>query len=169
MSSNKSLEEKINEFQNKYYKENKKNSFFKQSQKFACAEEIIKNFQLNKLFENCIYNEEHKILVHYPIIKTFINPNVYDNILNHFDTLIENMLINHNEFEIHLDMKSFTMTAAQRYNELIKKFCNKYLNEKYEKIITGIYIYNPPGIISVLRTMFHPFISEKNRSKIIIC
>ena len=146
-----------------------KNSFFKQSQKFACAEEITKNFELSNLFQQSIYIEEHKIIVHYPVIKTFINPTIYDNILNHFDALISNILIYYKDFEIHLDIKSFTMTIAQRYNELIKLFCNKYLNEKYAKKIKNIYIYNPPNILSVLRKIFHPFISENARSKIIIC
>ena len=169
MNSKQSFENIINDFQDKYWNENKKKSFFKGSQKFACAEETIKNFPLSELLENCIYSDEYKIIVNYPLIKTFINPNVYDNILNHFDTLVKNILINHNNFEIHVDMKSFTITAAQRFKELIKQFCSKYLNEKYEKIINGIYIYNSPSIISVMKTMFHPFISERNRTKIIIC
>ena len=41
----------------------KKKSFFKGSQKFACAEETIKNFPLSELLENCIYNDEYKIIV----------------------------------------------------------------------------------------------------------
>ena len=163
-----SLEEKLFQFREKYYKENKKNTFFKNSQKMACAEEITKTFSVNELLNKGVYREHNKIFVDYPLIKTFVNPTIYSNILQHVEYLTGVILSQNEYFEIHLNIQSFTMTAAQRYNELIKEFCNIYLNSKYEEKLKHIYITNPPNIISILQTMFHPFISESAKDKVII-
>tara|TARA_B110000008_G_C16763685_1_gene481668 strand:- start:138 stop:647 length:510 start_codon:yes stop_codon:yes gene_type:complete len=169
MSSNATLEEQLKEFRNQYYQENKKATIFKNSQKFACAAEVTKKFTLNQLLEKSIYMNENKIIVNYPLIKTFINPNIYSNILQHFENLTTQILIKNDIFDIHLDMNTFTMTAAHRYTLLIQEFCSKFLTEKYDEKIQSIYLYNPPAIISVLRSMFSPFISANIRSKIIEC
>ena len=163
-----SLEEKLFQFREKYYKENKKATIFKNSQKLACAEEITKSFSVDELLNTSIYANQYKIMVDYPLIKTFINPTIYTNILQHVEYLTQNILLQYSHFEIHLNIQSFTMTAAQRYNELIKDFCNIYLNSQYEEKLKHIYIMNPPNIITILQTMFHPFISESAKDKVVI-
>ena len=163
-----SLEEKLFQFREKYYKENKKATLFKNSQKLACAEEITNTFSVNELLNRGVYSEHNKIFVDYPLIKTFVNPTIYSNILQHVEYLTGVILSQYEYFEIHLNIQSFTMTAAQRYNELIKEFCNIYLNSQYEEKLKHIYIMNPPNIISILQTMFHPFISESAKDKVII-
>ena len=163
-----SLEEKLTQFREKYYKENTKATFFKNSQKMACAEEITKTFSIEELLFKSISIENNKIIINYPLIKTFINPTIYPNILQHVEYLTNIILSSYEIFEIHLNIQSFTMTAAQRYNELIKDFCHKYLNSDYEKKLHHIYIQNPPGIIRLLQSMFYPFISESAKTKVII-
>lgn len=163
-----SLEEKLFQFREKYYKENKKATLFKNSQKLACAEEITKSFSVDELLNTSIYANQYKIMVDYPLIKTFINPTIYTNILQHVEYLTQHILSQYSHFEIHLNIQSFTMTAAQRYNELIKDFCNIYLNSQYEDKLKHIYIMNPPNIITILQTMFHPFISESAKDKVVI-
>ena len=163
-----SLEEKLSQFREKYYKENKKATFFKNSQKMACAEEITNKFSIDELLLKSIYIDNDKIIVKYPLIKHFINPTIYPNILQHMEYLTNIIISKHDLFEVHLDIESFTMTAAQRYNDLIKEFCYKYLNSYYEQKLKFVFIYNPPGIISVLQSMFYPFISESTKTKVII-
>ena len=64
-------------------------------------------------------------------------------------------------------MKSFTVTAAQRHNEIIKEVCKHYLtNETYIARIEHIYIQNSPAIIDVIRSMFAPFMSSNAHKKI---
>jgi len=163
-----SLEEKLSQFREKYYKENTKATFFKNSQKLACAKEITNTFSIDELLFQSIYIDNNKIIVNYPLVKTFINPTIYSNILEHVEHLTKNILSNYEVFEIHLNVQSFTMTAAQRYNELIQDFCYKYLNSDYEKNLKHIYIHNPPGIITLVQSMFNPFISESAKTKVII-
>ena len=163
-----SLEEKIFQFREKYYKENKKTTFFKNAQKLACAEEITKQFSIDELLFKSIYVDCNKIIVNYPLIKTFINPSIYSNILQHVEYLTNMILSNYQSFEIHLDVRSFTMTAAQRYTDLIKDFCNIYLNSQYEEKLKHLYIHNPPSIIGLIQSMFYPFISESAKDKVVI-
>ena len=37
---------------------------------------------------------ENKIIVNYPLIKTFINPSIYSNILQHIEKLIPKIIVN---------------------------------------------------------------------------
>ncbi len=163
-----SLEEKLFQFREKYYKENKKATLFKNSQKLACAEEITKSFSVDELLNTSIYASQYKIMVDYPLIKTFINPTIYTNILQHVEYLTQHILLQYSHFEIHLNIQSFTMTAAQRYNDLIKDFCNIYLNSQYQEKLKHLYIHNPPSIIGLIQSMFYPFISESAKDKVVI-
>ena len=67
-----------------------------------------------------------------------------------------------------LDLKTFSVTAAQRYSDLIKKFCGLYLNtnEKSNAIKT-IEILNRPTIMELLFNMFSGFISKESRDKVV--
>ena len=82
--------------------------------------------------------------------------------------MIEQLLQVYNVIDIHVDMDTFTMTAAQRYNELIKTFCSKYLqNEERIKQFKTIYIQNSPSVIEVIRKMFSPFMASSARDKLV--
>lgn len=163
-----SLEEKINQFREKYYSENKKAIFFKNSQKLDCAKEITQKFSVHELLNKSIYIDHDKIMVNYPLIKTFINPTIYSNILQHGEYLICVILSNYPYFEVHLDAQSFTVTAAQRYHNMIKEFLKSNKYRQYEEKLKHVYIMNPPNILSILKNMFHPFISDSTKNKIII-
>ena len=152
------LENQLAKFREEYYNKNKKKTFFKKTQKNDCAEKITQQFSLNELLEESIFTKEHVIFCNYPVIKTFLHPNIYESIMNYIDTHLNFLLENFTVIDINIDMKSFTITAAQRYNDLIQCFCKKYLqNEFFIQRIHAIYIVNIPSIIEVLRKMFSSF------------
>lgn len=162
------LENKLAKFREEYYNKNKKKTFFKKTQKNDCAEKVTQQFSLNELLEESIFRKEHVIFCNYPVIKTFLHPNIYESIMNHIDTKLIFLLENFNVIDIKIDMKSFTITAAQRYNDLIQCFCKKYLqNENFIQRIQVIYIVNTPSLIEVLRKMFSSFMSSTVNEKII--
>ena len=162
------LENQLEQFREDYYNKNKKNTFFKKTQKNDCAEKVTQKFSLKTLLETSIFKKNHILYFNYPIIKTFIHPNIYQSIIDHIDINIKYLLENYNMIEINIDMKSFTVTAAQRYNDLIKLFCNKYLQEDvYVNRIQHIYIHNTPSVIEIIRKMFSPFMSSRASEKLI--
>ena len=82
--------------------------------------------------------------------------------------MIELMVNKYETITIVVNMKSFTVTAAQRYMELIKNFCNKYLqNDLFIKRIQNIYVHNSPSVINVIRKMIHPFVKSNVSEKLI--
>ena len=165
-----SLEKQLQDFQEKYYEKNKKATFFKNNQKFDCANEISKNFSLEELINKGLYiQDNNKIIVHYPIIKTFAHPGIYDKFLEHIDILSEKILLTQPSYDVHVDLYSFTVTAAKRYSDLIKQFCSIYLQKTdYDETINKIYIHNSPSVIDIVKTMFSPFMSNSSKDKIIV-
>lgn len=161
------LVNQLTKFREEYYTKNKKNIFFKSAQKNDCAEKVTQEFALEHLLQTSIYMNNHVLFLNYPIIKTYIYPGVYTSILKHIDKLFNVLIHTYEKINIHIDLKSFTVTAAQRHSELIKEICNRYLhNETYVKRIEQIYIQNSPSIIEVIRSMFSPFISSTVQNKI---
>ena len=162
------LEDQLNKFKEQYYQENKKNTFFKTSQKNDCAEKVVQHFSIEQLLQNSIYVNKSALFFDYPIIKTFIHPNNYHLVITHIDTMIELMVNKYETITIVVNMKSFTVTAAQRYMELIKNFCSKYLqNDLFIKRIENIYVHNSPSVINVIRKMIYPFVKSNVSEKVI--
>lgn len=167
-----SLEQKVQAFKQQYYsKENKSLFSSSSSKKFKCAQEVVNEFDLHELMRESIFIVEDtcKIYVDYPHVKSFVNPNNYDDVRQHVFTLSESILQSHPNFELHINLKSFTVTAAQRYKDLITIFCNQYLNvSKESDKLSFLYIYNTPKMVQVIQNMFSPFISQSHKNKIIM-
>ena len=163
------LEDQLECYKTQFYSNNTKKTIFKSKQKFECANEITKKIPIEQLLTNSIYiiHNSSFIYIDYPIIKQYLCPETYDTISEHIFKLNEILVEKHGHFNIRVNLKSFTMTAAQRYSELIQKFCSLYLNtEKQSSYIQTIQIYNRPTIMEVLLNMFSPFISKESRDKV---
>ena len=163
------LQEQLESYKNQFYSDNKKSNFFKSKQKLDCATSIAKKIPIEQLLANSIYivpNSEF-IYIDYPILKNFLCPETYDAVSDHILNLNKIIVATYGYFNIRVDLKSFTITAAQRYSDLIKKFCSLYLNnEGHSNNIQKIQIYNRPTVMEVLINMFSAFISKESRDKI---
>ena len=163
------LQEQLESYKNQFYSDKKKNNFFKSKQKLDCATAISKKIPIEQLLTNSIYivPDSNYIYIDYPIIKLFLCPDVYDHVSDHMLKLNQIVVASYGHFNIRVDLKSFTITAAQRYNDLIQKFCKLYLNnEGHSNNIRKIQIYNRPTVMEVLINMFSSFISKESRDKI---
>ncbi len=164
------LEEQLAAYRKTYYDSNKKNTIFKKAQKMDCAKQISQNFSLQQLLDKSVYIVEKSnfIYIDYPLIKLYLCPETYDYVSDHMLKLNEIILNQHPHFNLRVDLKTFSVTAAQRYRDLIKKFCGLYLNtnEKSNAIKT-IEILNRPTIMELLFNMFSGFISKESRDKVV--
>ena len=72
--------------------------------------------------------------------------------------------------ELYINMNTFTITAANRYKELIQMFCEKALqtNSVYHTNLQTIYLYKYPAIIPVLSKLFSTFVDSNAREKVIM-
>lgn len=166
-----SLEEQVQAFKQQYYCKENKSLFSSSSKKFKCAQEVSNQFNLVELMHDSIFIMENtcKIYVDYPRVKSFVNPDNYDAVRQHVYALSEFILQSHHTFELHINLKSFTITAAQRYKDLITIFCDQYLNTSGESHkLSFLYIYNTPKMVQAIQKMFSPFISQSHKNKIVL-
>jgi len=172
MQSNNNIHEQIANLHAKYYSETSKNKIFKNSQKLDCANSVVQNMDLKALFSSCIYILPNKnvIFIDYPKLKTFVCPEIYPQIVECATNLAHQCIKQHRVFSLHINLQSFTITAAQRYKELIEMFCNTCLHKdsEFQSQLQFIHLYHYPSIIPMLRKMFAHFIDDSARGKLVL-
>ena len=171
MGDSDDLINQMDKYKELFYQKNKKNTFFTKNQKLNCALSTSNQFSIDELLKISIFIEENtnKIHIKYPLLKNFLHPNNYEQVTNHMFNLTEQLIHSVNNYEIHADLKSFSITAAQRYHDLITYFLQKYFsNDSDDNHITKAYLYNAPNIIQILQKMFFSLISQQSKEKIVI-
>jgi len=162
----------INILKTRYYNKNGASILFKNTQKRDCAAEIVNNIPINALLNETIYivKNTNQIYIKYEILKSFAAPSVYSMIINHISNLVELCIENHGSFQLYINMNTFTITAANRYKELIQMFCEKALQSDsiYHTKLQAIYLYNYPAIIPVLTQLFSAFVDSSARGKVVM-
>ena len=171
MSSSNLLQE-LDNFQNTYYSQNGgKNTVFKKSQKFDCASQISNNFDIQLLLNNTIYiiTDTNKIFIDYTVFKLYGHPDNYKLIIDRLFSLFSETINNYGFYECHINLNTFTITAAERYKDIIEIFCNECLQNqptKYALFLSNMHIYNSPSMIDYISKMFMKYIEPTVRTKI---
>jgi len=162
----------IKDLKTKYYNKNGTSILFKNTQKRDCAAEIVNNIPINTLLNETIYIVENtnQIYIKYELLKSFAAPSIYSIIINHISNRVEWCIANHGSFQLYINMNTFTITAANRYKELIQMFCEKALQSDsvYHTKLQAIYLYNYPAIIPVLTQLFSAFVDSSARGKVVM-
>ena len=162
--SQQTLLEKMNEIQNKYYDNNSKNSFFKKSQKMDCAKEVCKTLDLNEMIAKTIYviPDTNIIYMDYTIFKLYANPDNFDVIIQHIINTCRYLVTYYNSFEVFINLDSFTVSAAERYKGLIKKYCDSCLTENtdFATLMVKLNILNTPSVIEMIVKIIKPVIDK---------
>lgn len=167
------LHREIEQVRDDYYADNRKNTFFKKQQKYDCAKQVTSHIPLELLLnQSCrILPSTEKIYIDYPFVKTFASPEVFEAIANHvFQVFLQSM----KEFgviNVHLNLEGFTVSAAERYKQIVVSFCDKCLrdNTGFSQVIGCFMIYNTPSAIDHIKMIFMPFMLEavKRKAKLI--
>ena len=80
---------------------------------------------------------------------------------------IDNCIANCNNFELHININTFSPTAAQRYKSIIYMLITKCLNQPhYLETLSKICLYNSPKMIDTIMKIFAGLIDENTKSKI---
>jgi hypothetical protein len=166
------IKSKIVDVHNIFYSTNPRNYIFKNSQKIECAEQVAQNIDLNLLMKNTVFiiPETNKIFFNYSMFKTYANPSVYVMMIKYILTLFDECIRIYNKFEIHVDLNTFSISAAHRYKSAIEMFCSEFLSSKnkitiYEHL-ERFYLYNTPSMIDNISMLLSPFINDQVRYKI---
>ena len=167
------LHREIEQVRDDYYADHVKNTFFKKQQKFDCAKLVTSHIPLELLLnQSCrILPSTAKIYIDYPFIKTFASPEVFEAIADHVFRVFLQAMTEFGTINVHLNLEGFTVSAAERYKQIVISFCDKCLigNTGFSTVIECFMIYNIPSSIDHIKQIFMPFMLEavKKRAKLI--
>jgi hypothetical protein len=163
--------EKLNEVKEQYYSTHSKNTFFKKSQKMECAKYISNLFDLNELIDKTVYviPNTNTLYIDYTVFKHYANPDNYANLIEHIMNIFKYVIEYYSNYEVYVNLETFTVSSAERYKELIQTFCTKCLNDtiKYGDLLTKFHILNTPSVMELIIKIFKPFVNPVVMDKLI--
>jgi len=156
------IDKQISNLQQQFYAENKKKSFFKNSQKQDLAKPLVQEFNLTTLLSSSIYiiPDTNIIYMDYPILKTFLFEDIYEKSINFILEKYSHAIQEYNSYVVQVNLKGFTISAAQRYQKGIMMFTDKCNNSttKFAELMEKMVIINAPSMMETINNMMKPFI-----------
>jgi hypothetical protein len=164
---------RIEELTNQYYSDNKKNTFFKSSQKMECATTVTNEIGIDALIQKTIYiiPNTNCVFMDYTVFKTYATPDNYNKIVGYILSLFDYCIANYGEYYAHVNLDSFTISSLERYKSIINIFIDNCLkkNSGYTFIINKINILNTPkSFDSIINSVKH-FFNKDVYQKIVVC
>jgi hypothetical protein len=167
-----SLAQQIADYQNKFYAENGKNTFFKKAQKQQCAQIVCENIGFEQLLQKTVYIIPNTSYVYfdYTIFKTYATPAHYATIVDYVYKLANHCIQITGCYEVHINLLGFTISACERYKEMITLFCTHCTSENLPCIerITKLHIFNCPSVIDQIANMVKPMIEQSIYNKTVL-
>jgi hypothetical protein len=166
------LENEIDKLKEEFYSSSTKNIFFKKSQKFECANQIMTRLPIEALLhKTCrlILTDTSKIIyIDYPIFKSYATPEMFEIISDYIIQVFRDFRSQYGYLEVVVNLDTFTISAFERYKHIIKIFCDKCFQQQNEfsKSLTMFSICNVPNAFDSIKRAIAPFMLEEVRSKI---
>ena len=164
--------ENIQRLQDQYYQKEHKNTFFKKQQKSNCAQEIATQINITELLHRTAFviPNTNRFWLDYLVFKTYANANNYIDIVTYVMSLIISTVTKYGSFEIHINLQTFSISAADRYKDGVYLFFEECirLNTTFDQTMTNMYIYHTPSMMDSIFTFFSPVASKEIKSKIIM-
>ena len=168
-TSNSDLEQ-ILKYKDEFYETNKKNVFFKSSQKRECAESICNKISLVDLMNQTfwIVPNKNQMYFDYRIFKLYGHPANYNEIVDNVLRFCSWCIDQYGDFEIHVNLASFTVSGAERYRDIIICFCEECTRRVilFSTKLTTMNLYNIPNSIDQISKLLLPLIPPEVRPKL---
>ena len=148
---------KLQATQEEYYKQHTKHKVFKMTQKKECANYVASTNTegVERMIECTVFIVPNTNIVYfnYLVFKTYGDEESSKLLYFHLLKCIQKILSSYDSFEFHIDLKTFTVSACQRYYSMIVSGIdnNQLFAEKLNKLI----IYNTPTIIGTLTRLLY--------------
>ena len=163
----------LNKIQTDFYiNEGGKNTFFKNAQKQKCSEIVNSQINIYDLLLSTVYiiPDTNKIYLDYPRLKQFANNTNSGEITDYIIELLNRCTTQYGPYEMHINLKGFSISAAERYKSHIQLFCGKCYNNRdtrFAQLLSNLYIYYTPSVIETITQLFRPFIDQEIPKKLI--
>lgn len=121
---------------------------------------------MNVLQNFCYIQNDNNIIINHTYFKLYSKNNQETYIiLNYLIEQIERVLINYQDFNIHLNIKSLTLVELDKHKNLIAMM-SLLLKQKFPDKLNNCYIYDAPFIFSSLFSIISSFIDKDTQKKI---
>jgi hypothetical protein len=152
--------ERIKETQRLYFESHRKNTIFKNNQKKDCANFVSTELNLQQLVRMTavVVPNTNIIYYNYLVFKTYGNEENHILIYKHVTDTIASILDKCGSFEFHINLKSFSISACQRYRHLIASSFDK--NQIFTDKMTKLVVYNTPGFIDQITMMLYSSVKD---------
>ena len=161
----------LEKFKSSYYSENKKNVLFKKDQKMDMASKISTEFNLDTLICKTIYilPGKNEIYFDYNVFKMFAHPSNYLSFVTYTQMLIVQCIQACGSFVCHMNINSFTASAAERYKGVLELFntITERDDTNYSPKMTKLHVYNTPSSLEHIYKLISGLIDPEVRSKIV--
>ena len=165
-----SILNKMLSIQDDFYNKNKKNSFYKKSQKIDCAKEMCKQIDVYEMIADSIYiiKESNQLYIDYTIFKLYANPDNFNIIITHIINTCRYLVTYYKSFEVYINLQGLTVSAVERYKDIIKKYVSCCLNENtdFALLMTKLHILNSPSVIEMIVRIVKPIIDKSVVEKV---
>jgi hypothetical protein len=160
MSFSNNTIDKLEKAQDSYYEKNTRHVFFKNKQKLDCANYISNNMNLEELIQSTIVilPNTNKIYYNYLLFKLYANEKCFELLYIHMIKLIQTILMNYPTFEFHINLQTFSISACQRYYQLITNTLSS--NQLYFDKMDKIVIYHTPNIIDSITRLLYNYVKD---------
>ena len=114
-----------------------------------------------------IMKQTNKIYIDYPIFKLYANPDNFDIIITHIINTCRYLVTYYKNFEVYINLQGLTISAVERYKDIIKKYVSCCLNENtdFAFLMAKLHILNTPSVIEmivkIVKPMIDPNVVEK--------
>lgn len=177
MTSKTTLMDNIENIKTSYYEENGgKNMFFKNKQKQELSEKICSQMDVKQLIKESIFivGETSNVFINYNLIKHYISMNILNDIFEHLIECYMKCIDTHGTIILHIDLNSITISALDRYKEIINVLFNKFkersdsTNIFFSSYTDKIVYYNTPSFMQHILLVLKPYMmmSKIDMSKI---
>lgn len=170
MASENNILQRIEALKSDYYNANSKNILFKNSQKFDCAESIVQQIDLTKLFQTIIRIQDNEMHFNYAVFKTVIHPSIYMDFVNYIFEMNEQILQVCSTYDVIVDFKGLTMTGVERYKGFVSLLSDegKMNGKNFLQKLHCVYITNPPFMVANIGKILLPLMDKIVKDKIVI-
>lgn len=164
------MEERIQEIQTQFYSTSGKNTFFKRAQKMECAQAVAAELTPQILLENTfkVIPNTNRIFVNYLMFKTFMCPETYRLSIDYILEMVSTLVSTYGSLEVHIDVQTFTPTAAERYRDFVVQICKEceIRNTNFSSFLTKMNIYNCPALAEHVSRMIWGILPVETREKV---
>jgi len=159
---------KINGAKEQFYSSNQKNSFFKNQQKFNCANSIMSSLNQTEVFSNIFMVKDDVLLFNYPVFKTVAHPNLYLSMAEYMFEISLNLIDKYGFYNLYINCSGITVSAIDRYKDFVSVASKKGLEDGRGLLskINIIQIHNPPSFVDYGLKVLIPIVDNNLCNKI---